>query len=137
VVLALPRAAEACPHGLAPTTSTTMQLALGDALAVALLESREFTAEHFKVFHPGGKLGAMLAYVRDVMHPREATPLLQSGSRMSEALLVMSAKSFGCVGIVGGDGRLAGIITDGDLRRHMGDNLLTLTVDEVMTANPR
>jgi arabinose-5-phosphate isomerase len=137
VVLALPRATEACPHGLAPTTSTTMQLALGDALAVALLESRGFTAQDFKVFHPGGKLGAMLSYVRDLMHPLEATPLVPRGTPMSEAIIVMSAKSFGCVGVTGSNGELAGVITDGDLRRHMGPDLLSLTVDDVMTGNPR
>jgi arabinose-5-phosphate isomerase len=137
VVLALPRATEACPHGLAPTTSTTMQLALGDALAVALLESRGFTAQDFKVFHPGGKLGAMLSYVRDLMHPLEATPLVSRGTPMSEAIIVMSAKSFGCVGVTGSNGELAGVITDGDLRRHMGPDLLSLTVDDVMTGNPR
>ncbi|WP_308791261.1 KpsF/GutQ family sugar-phosphate isomerase [Agaricicola taiwanensis] len=137
VVLALPRATEACPHGLAPTTSTTMQLALGDALAVALLESRGFTAQDFKVFHPGGKLGAMLSYVRDLMHGRDATPLVPIGTPMTEAIIVMSAKTFGCVGVTGRDGELAGIITDGDLRRHMGPDLLARTVDEVMTTNPR
>lgn len=137
VVLTLPRATEACPHGLAPTTSTTMQLALGDALAVALLESRGFTAQDFKVFHPGGKLGAMLSYVRDLMHPLEATPLVPRGTPMSDAIIVMSAKTFGCVGVTDAEGRLAGIITDGDLRRHMGPALLGITVDEVMTTNPR
>ncbi len=137
VVLLLPKATEACPHGLAPTTSTTMQLALGDALAVALLEVRGFTAQDFKVFHPGGKLGAMLSYVKDVMHSGEATPLVPTGALMSDAILVMSAKGFGCVGVTDAHGRLAGIITDGDLRRHMGPGMLGLAVDSVMTPNPR
>ena len=137
VGLVLPRATEACPHGLAPTTSTTMQVALGDALAVALLESRRFTPSDFKRFHPGGKLGAVLSFVRDVMHSGAATPLVASGAGMAEALIVMSAKSFGCVGVVDAGGDLIGIVTDGDLRRHMGPDLTAKTVDEVMTRSPR
>jgi arabinose-5-phosphate isomerase len=137
VSVVLPRAAEACPHGLAPTTSTTMQLALGDALAVALLESREFTPGDFKRFHPGGKLGALLTFVRDAMHTGEAVPLAPLGTRMSEALIVMSAKSFGCVGVVDAEGRLVGIVTDGDLRRHMGPDLTGMAVEQVMTKSPR
>ncbi|MBB5752525.1 KpsF/GutQ family sugar-phosphate isomerase [Prosthecomicrobium pneumaticum] len=137
LVLALPQAAEACPHGLAPTTSTVMQLALGDALAVALLESRGFTAQEFRVFHPGGKLGANLNYVRDIMHAGEAVPLLPLAASVSEAILVMTAKGFGCVGIVDGEGALAGIITDGDLRRHLGPALLEAPVERVMTRAPR
>lgn len=137
VVLMLPRAKEACPHGLAPTTSTTMQLALGDALAIALLEVRGFTAHDFKVFHPGGSLGANLKYVADIMHKGERLPLLPRGSAMSDALMTMTEKSLGCVGIVDAKGNLAGVITDGDLRRHMGDGLLAAAVDEVMTPKPK
>jgi arabinose-5-phosphate isomerase len=137
VVLALPQAREACPHNLAPTTSTLMQLALGDALAIALLESRGFTALDFRVFHPGGQLGAMLKFVGDVMHTGEAIPLAAVGTPMSEAVLVMSAKGFGCVGIVGEDGHLVGIVTDGDLRRHMRPDLLEARVENVMTRNPK
>ena len=137
VALILPRVGEACPHGLAPTTSTTMQLALGDALSVALLESRKFTSGDFKRFHPGGKLGAVLTFVRDVMHVGEAVPLISLGAPMSDALIVMSQKSFGCVGVVDGDGALVGIVTDGDLRRHMGPGLTAMAVDAVMTRSPR
>lgn len=137
VALILPHVGEACPHGLAPTTSTTMQLAIGDALSVALLENRKFTPGDFKRFHPGGKLGAVLTFVRDVMHVGEAVPVIREGAPMSEALIVMSQKSFGCVGVVGGDGALVGIVTDGDLRRHMGPGLTAMTVDAVMTRSPR
>ena len=137
IVLALPPAREACPHNLTPTTSTLMQLALGDALAIALLESRGFTAVDFGVFHPGGKLGAALKFIRDVMHPGSAVPLIARGARMSEAIVEMSAKGFGCVAITEADGKLAGVITDGDLRRHMRDDLLQAPVDEVMTASPK
>jgi arabinose-5-phosphate isomerase len=136
VVLALPKAKEACPHGLAPTTSTTMQLAMGDALAVALLEAKGFTAHDFKVFHPGGKLGASLKYVADLMHVGDAMPLVRDDMAMSEALLVMTAKSFGCLGVITSDGRLAGMITDGDLRRHMGANLITQKAAAIMTRTP-
>jgi arabinose-5-phosphate isomerase len=136
VVLSLPEAREACPHNLAPTTSSLMQLALGDALAIALLESRGFTALDFGVFHPRGKLGAALKFVRDIMHTGEAMPLIRRGTLMSEAIVEMTAKGFGCVAIADGDGKLAGIITDGDLRRHMRADLLQLTVDTVMTASP-
>ncbi len=136
VVLELPKAKEACPHGLAPTTSTTMQLALGDALAVALLEAKGFTAHDFKVFHPGGKLGASLKYVRDLMHHGDAMPLVRSEALMSEALLVMTQKTFGCVGVLDASGRLAGMITDGDLRRHMSGGLLALKAADIMTRTP-
>lgn len=137
VVLILPRVGEACPHGLAPTTSTTMQLALGDALSVALLESRRFTPGDFKRFHPGGKLGAVLAFVRDVMHDGDAVPLVRTGTKMSEALIVMSQKSFGCVGVVDAEGALVGVVTDGDLRRHMGPDLVAAPVENVMSRSPR
>ena len=137
VCLALPQAKEACPNGLAPTTSTTMQLALGDALAVALLEKRGFTAQDFRVFHPGGKLGAQLKLVREVMHTGERLPLVPIGARMDAAILEISAKGFGCVIVVHDDGTLAGIVTDGDLRRHLSPDLAALPVEAVMTKNPR
>ena len=137
IVLALPAAREACPHNLTPTTSTLMQLALGDALAIALLESRGFTAVDFGVFHPGGKLGAALKFVRDVMHPGDAVPVIARGAPMSAAIVEMSAKGFGCVAVIDAAGKLAGVITDGDLRRHMHDDLLRAPVDKVMTASPK
>ncbi|MBO0715888.1 MAG: KpsF/GutQ family sugar-phosphate isomerase [Rhizobiales bacterium] len=137
IVLALPSAREACPHNLAPTTSSLVQLALGDALAIALLESRGFTAVDFGIFHPGGKLGAALKFVRDVMHPGVAVPLIARGAPMSEAIVEMSAKGFGCVAVTEPNGKLAGVITDGDLRRHMGAHLLQTPVDAVMTASPK
>ncbi|MGD9921129.1 MAG: SIS domain-containing protein, partial [Pseudorhodoplanes sp.] len=137
VVLALPQAREACPHNLAPTTSSLMQLALGDALAIALLEGRGFSAHQFHVLHPGGRLGALLKFARDVMRTGDAIPLAHSGSRMSEAVVEMSAKGVGCVGIVDARTQLCGIITDGDLRRHMRPGLTEQTVDEVMTKNPK
>jgi arabinose-5-phosphate isomerase len=137
IVLALPPAREACPHNLTPTTSAMMQLALGDALAIALLESRGFTAIDFGVFHPGGKLGAALKFVRDVMHPGRAVPLIGRGALMSEAIVEMSAKGFGCVAVVDADGKLAGMVTDGDLRRHMRNDLLQAPVEKVMTASPK
>ena len=137
VVLQLPRAKEACPHGLAPTTSTTMQLALGDSLAIALLEAKGFSAHDFKVFHPGGSLGANLKHVSDVMHKGEDLPLADEGEVMSQALVTMTAKSFGCLGIVNKSGHLAGVVTDGDLRRHMGAGLLQARVDDIMTKRPK
>jgi arabinose-5-phosphate isomerase len=136
VTLVLPATEEACPLGLAPTTSTTMMLALGDAIAVALLERKGFSSEDFKVFHPGGRLGRHLLRVADIMHGGNDLPLVPRGSPMSEAVLVMTAKSFGCVGVTEA-GRLAGIVTDGDLRRHMESDLLARTVEEVMTASPK
>jgi arabinose-5-phosphate isomerase len=137
IVLVLPKAAEACPHGLAPTTSTTMQLALGDAIAVALLEGNGFSASDFRTFHPGGKLGAGLMRVRDLMHRDDAVPLVRLGTPMSDAILAISTKSFGCVGVVADDGALVGIVTDGDLRRHMSPGLLELPIERVMTRDPR
>ena len=135
-VLLLPPAPEACPMGLAPTTSTTMQMALGDALAVALLTRRGFTATDFRAFHPGGRLGARLQRVRDIMHAGDAVPVIDVAAPMQQALLLMTGKGFGCVGAVE-DGRLVGVVTDGDLRRAMGPRLLDRTVREVMTAAPR
>ena len=137
IVLELPAVREACPHNLAPTTSSLMQLALGDALAIALLESRGFTAVDFGVFHPRGRLGAALKFVRDVMHPGAAVPLIGRGAPMSEALVEMSAKGFGCVAVTEPSGKLAGVVTDGDLRRHMRPDLLQARVDAVMTASPK
>ena len=137
VTLTLPDAREACPNNLAPTTSSLMQLALGDAIAIALLESRGFTATQFGVLHPAGRLGAMLKFTRDLMHDGAAMPLKPLGTKMSDAVVEMSAKGFGCVGITDAHGMLVGIITDGDLRRHMGPSLLDSKVDEVMTRNPK
>lgn len=133
VALLLPPAPEACGNGIVPTSSTTMTLALGDALAVALMEHRQFTPEHFRVFHPGGKLGARLARVADLMH--RDLPLVAMGTSMGEALITMSRLGFGVLGVTGPEGRLAGIITDGDLRRHL-DGLLSLSVEDVMTRHP-
>ena len=134
VALILPSSPEACPLGLAPTTSTTMTMALGDALAIALMEHRKFTPEHFRTFHPGGKLGARLAKVGDLMH--RDMPLVSEDAPMSDALLVISQKGFGVTGVTDGAGHLTGIITDGDLRRHM-QGLLDHRASEVMTASPR
>ena len=134
--LVLPAAREACPMGLAPTTSTTMQMALGDALAVALLTRRGFGPSDFRQIHPGGKLGARLRRVHELMHTGEALPLVSPELRMDAALLVMTEKRFGCLGVAGADGRLAGIVTDFDLRRAMGPDLLTRRVDAVMNPSP-
>ncbi len=137
ITLALPKASEACPHGLAPTTSTVMQVALGDCLAIALLESKGFTASDFKTFHPGGQLGARLKYVSDLMHRDDQIPLAGLDTVMSDALVTMTEKSLGCLGVVDAEGRLVGIVTDGDLRRKMGPELLTATAEEIMTGNPK
>src|SRR5438105_12055067 len=125
IVLELPKAREACPHNLAPTTSTLMQAAIGDALAIALLEGRGFTALEFAHFHPGGKLGAMLKFVRDYMRTGAEIPVKPLGTKMSDAVMEMSAKGLGCVCIVTDATEAVGIITDGDLRRHMRPDLLT------------
>jgi len=137
VTLLLPSAPEACPMGLAPTTSTTMMLALGDALAVALLERKGFSTRDFHTLHPGGQIGRKLLLVSDIMHAAEAMPLVASSAGMQDAILVMTAKSFGCAGVTDKDGRLIGIVTDGDLRRHMGDALLRSSVDAVMNRAPK
>jgi arabinose-5-phosphate isomerase len=137
IVLALPVQQEACPNGLAPTTSTTMQLVIGDALAVALLEDKGFSSSDFSMLHPGGRLGAALSFVRDFMRTGEDIPLLPEATGMAQALVTMSEKNLGCLGITGDGGRLIGIITDGDLRRHMSDNLLQAQVREIMTADPK
>ena len=137
IVLTLPQAKEACPHGLAPTTSTMMQLALGDCLAIALLESKGFTARDFKTLHPGGQLGARLKFVSDLMHKGDRLPLAAADAVMAEAIVVMTEKALGCLGVVDGDGLLKGIITDGDLRRHMGNGLLEQRAGDIMTPEPK
>jgi arabinose-5-phosphate isomerase len=137
VALVLPPAREACPHNLAPTTSSLMQLALGDTLAIALLEGRGFTAIDFGLLHPGGRLGALLKFARDVMRTGQSVPLVELGTKMSDGLIEMSSKSLGCIGITGLGGKLVGVITDGDLRRHMRPDLLETTVDEIMTRSPK
>lgn len=134
VAILLPPAQEACETGIVPTTSTTMTLALGDALAIALMDHRQFTPEHFRIFHPGGKLGAKLATVRNLMHTD--LPLVTARTPMGDTLLTMSQKGFGVVGVTDAEGLLVGVITDGDLRRHM-QGLLDLTAEQVMTRNPR
>ena len=135
MVLLLPQVDEACPMGLAPTTSTTLMMALGDALAVALLERRGFSAADFKVFHPGGRLGVRLVKVSDLMATGGELPLVPATALMAEALIVMTEKSKGCVGVVGPGGALEGVITDGDLRRHMAPGLPDMKAREVMTVN--
>jgi arabinose-5-phosphate isomerase len=136
IVLLLPGSPEACAVTSAPTTSTTMQMALGDALAVALLTRRGFTATDFRAYHPGGRLGAQLRRVRELMHRGDAVPLVSPNAPMQQALLLMTGKGFGCVGVLEG-GRLIGVVTDGDLRRSMGPTLLEQQVRTVMTPNPR
>ena len=137
VALILPPAPEACPMGLAPTTSTTMQMALGDALAVALLTRRGFSPTDFRRFHPGGKLGAKLRRARDLMHVGSELPLAGPDTPMHAALLLMTEKRFGCLGAIDADGRLIGILTDGDLRRAMGPDLLSRRLGDVMNSTPR
>ena len=136
VAILLPQLGEACGTGIVPTISTTMTLALGDALAIAMMEHRKFTPENFRDFHPGGKLGAKLAKVRDLMHSGESIPLIPAASPMSDTLLMISQKGFGVVGVTDPEGYLCGIITDGDLRRHM-DGLLEMKAGDAMTAHPR
>lgn len=135
VVLLLPKLGEACGTGVVPSISTTMTLALGDALAIALMEHRAFTPENFRDFHPGGKLGAQLSRVSDLMHSGADIPLVRLETPMSDALIEISQKSFGVVGVTDVAGNLVGIITDGDLRRHM-DGLLSFLAKDVMTASP-
>jgi arabinose-5-phosphate isomerase len=137
VALVLPQRPEACPMGLAPTTSTTAMLALGDALAVALLERRGFGTQDFSLLHPGGKLGKKLVRVDQLMHAGADLPLVGLDTRMSEVMLEMTAKRLGCVGVINGRGALAGVITDGDLRRHMTPDLLEHAAVEVMTPAPK
>ncbi len=136
VALVMPDEPEAGTLGLAPTTSTTMTLALGDALAVALFERKQFSESDFHTFHPGGKLGQSLVRVHEIMHGPDDLPLVGPDVVMSQALIVMTAKRFGCVGVIGDDGDLLGIVTDGDLRRHLSDGLLERRAGELMTAEP-
>jgi arabinose-5-phosphate isomerase len=137
VCLLLPKAPEACPNGLAPTTSTTMMLALGDALTVTLLERMGLTPEQYKVFHPGGKLGQRLLKVSELMVTYENLPLVKESALMDEALIVLTSKNLGAAIVIGAQGELKGIITDGDLKRHMGPGLLQMPVTKVMTLNPK
>ncbi|MDN2580518.1 KpsF/GutQ family sugar-phosphate isomerase [Aquibium sp. ELW1220] len=137
VVLCLPRAPEACPHGLAPTTSTLLQLAVGDALAIALLEARGFTPDHFRTFHPGGQLGANLTQVREIMHAGDELPTVPLGTLMPDAIRELARKRFGCVCVTRDDGRIAGIFTDGDLARSLHLNLADTRIDDLMTRTPK
>ncbi len=137
VALILPPVAEACPMGMAPTTSTTMMLGLGDALAVALMERRGFTEDQYRVLHPGGSLGKRLVRVVDIMHTGSEIPQVPAATPMSDVLMEMTSKRFGCAGIIDEHGGLIGIITDGDLRRNMQGDLLKRTAREVMTARPQ
>ncbi len=137
IILQLPVVEEACGTGVVPTSSTTVTLAMGDALAVALMKHRSFTAAHFRDFHPGGKLGAQLSRVQDLMHKGDSLPLVERDTTMADALLEISQKGFGVVGITDAEGRLEGVITDGDLRRHMSTGLLDLMARDVMTTSPR
>ncbi len=137
VCLELPKVDEACPNGLAPTTSTIMQMAMGDALAVALLEARGFSAEDFGIYHPGGSLGSSLTRVSDIMHKGDAIPLVKRNTPMPEAIMVLSEKRFGCVGVIDDNGRIAGIFTDGDLARNLDRDLQSLSVDDLMTSDPK
>ena len=136
IALNIPLVEEACPNGLAPTTSTTMQLVIGDAIAISLLNIREFNKDNFRSLHPGGQLGAALAIIEDVMHSGDSLPIIEIGSPMSEALIKISEKGFGCIGVISNNS-LEGIITDGDLRRHMGPDILNNKVESIMTKNPR
>ena len=137
VTLLLPATPEACPMGLAPTTSTTATLALGDALSVSLLERKGFSSQDFQIFHPGGKLGQTLLRVSDLMHKGDAMPICAADTPMKEAILAITAKSFGCVGVLDADGSLAGVVTDGDLRRHMESDLLNQRAGDVMSVAPK
>ena len=136
IALNIPLVEEACPNGLAPTTSTTMQLVIGDAIAISLLNIREFNKDNFRSLHPGGQLGAALAIIEDVMHSGDSLPIIEIGSPMSEALIKISEKGFGCIGVISNNS-LEGIITDGDLRRHMGPDILNNKVESIMTKNPQ
>lgn len=135
--LLLPSAPEACPMGLAPTTSTTLMLALGDALAIALLKRKDFSEKDFKKFHPGGRLGRKLLHVSDIMRPYNDLPLVTPDTLMSDALVEMTEKGFGCIGVLGTGKKLIGIVTDGDLRRHMSPTLLSQKVEDIMTKSPQ
>ncbi|MCC0021226.1 MAG: KpsF/GutQ family sugar-phosphate isomerase [Nitratireductor sp.] len=136
VCFALPHLEEACPNGLAPTTSTMLQLATGDALAIALLESRGFTANDFRTFHPGGNLGASLTHISEIMHTGEELPLANLTTSVREAVSTISRKGYGCVIVLDDQGDLAGIITDGDIRRHLDKAIDQMQIEELMTRNP-
>ena len=136
IPLILPKSPEACPNRQAPTTSTTVMMALGDALAVALMARRNFNADDFRVFHPGGKLGQHLFKVADIMRVEQAVPLVTPDTPMADVITVMNDKKLGCSGVVDSRGALVGIITDGDIRRHVADGFCALTADRVMTAQP-
>lgn len=137
VAIVLPPMQEACPMGLAPTTTTTVSLAIGDALAVALLERKGFTADQFRVFHPGGKLGKSLVRVSEIMRRADAVPTVNMAAAMPDAIEAMTRGSLGCVGVIDDDGNLAGVITDGDLRRHLSNDLLTRGLADIMTPDPQ
>jgi len=137
VALILPNCPEACPNGQAPTTSTTLTLALGDALAVTLLEKKGFSSKDFKIYHPGGKLGQQLMRVSEIMHQDEQLPVISTEASVLEAVEIITNKGFGCVAVTDSQGTLQGIITDGDLRRKIGSDIAHKKVSEVMTANPR
>jgi len=138
IVLLMPKCKEACPHGLAPTTSTTMTLATGDCLAIALLESRGFTAQDFKMYHPGGSLGASLKYASDIMHTGDRLPLARPGDDWRDAIVTMTTKALGCLGVVDGRGRFVGMVTDGDLRRHVEALRQDgVSVGAIMTKEPK
>lgn len=137
IVLAMPKIAEACPHGLAPTTSTLLQLVIGDALAIALLEARGFTPDDFRDFHPGGKLGATLTHLSEIMRTGEDMPVVTLGTKIPQAVMTLSKKKVGCVCILDSGGNLAGIITDGDVARNMHRNLADISVEEIMTRTPK
>ncbi|WID94213.1 KpsF/GutQ family sugar-phosphate isomerase [Bosea vestrisii] len=137
IALVLPKAQEACPNGLAPTTSTTMQMALGDALAVALLEARGFSRQDFYVYHPGGKLGAQLKTVATIMHSGERLPVVGEMAAMADVVAMITAKGFGCAVVIDADGKLAGVVTDGDLRRKLGSGWGGRVARDAMTRDPR
>lgn len=136
IAMTLPKSKEACPFGLAPTTSTIMQLALGDALAITLLKKRHFTASDFGIYHPGGRLGSKLKVVRDLMHTHQEIPLGTPNMPILEAIMEMTQKALGCIGIISEQGLLIGLITDGDLRRTLNKDIRNLTAQDVMNTNP-
>jgi len=137
VPLVLPKVREACPMGLAPTTSTTVMLVLGDALAVALMERRGFSADQYRDFHPGGSLGRALIRVFDLMHTGPEMPLVANTTPMQRVLIAIAEHRFGCVGVIDKKGALLGMITDGDLRRHMGRDILDRKAADIMTKSPK
>ena len=136
IICLIPDIPESCPLNLAPTTSTTMMLVLGDAIALQLMNKRGFKKEHFKKFHPGGMLGKSLLLVKDIMHTEDKLPLIKNHNTMREALLKITSYGFGCVGIINSKNHLIGIITDGDLRRNIAKKFLDLSIEKIMTKNP-